>query len=94
MVLVFIRHRVTDYKVWKQAFDAFAPTRKSNGELSYRIGTPPGEPNNLSLFFEWESVAAANRFLASPDLAGTMQKAGVCEAPEIRVTEEIASGKP
>jgi len=94
MVHVFIRHRVTDYTSWKETFDAFAPHRRAGGEQVYRIAHLPGEPNNLCLFFEWDSVANAKRFLASADLASAMQRAGVSEPPEIYVAEEVASGKP
>jgi quinol monooxygenase YgiN len=92
MVSVFIRHRVSDYAVWRQVFDAYAPQRRAGGEQAYRISHQLGEPNSLCLFFEWDSVENAKRFLASEDLASTMQRAGICDQPEIYVTEEIASG--
>ena len=94
MVNVFIRHRVTDYASWKQVFDDFGPQRRAGGEKSYRVAHLPGEPNTLCLFFEWDSVENAHRFLASADLVDAMRNAGVTEQPEIYVAEEIASGKP
>jgi quinol monooxygenase YgiN len=94
MVNVFIRHRVKDYVAWKQVFDAFAPTRRASGERTYKIGRLTADPNNLCLFFEWDSSTNAERFLASTELADAMQRAGVAERPEIYIAEEASSGIP
>ena len=93
MVTIFIRHRIKDYTTWKQVFDAFAPQRRAGGEQTYKVTRVVGEPNNLCLSFEWDTVANAERFLASPELAAAMQQAGVAEKPEISIAEEVASGK-
>jgi hypothetical protein len=47
----------------------------------------------LCLFFEWDTAANAERFIASAELASAMQQAGVAEKPEIYIAEEVASGK-
>jgi hypothetical protein len=44
-------------------------------------------------FFEWDTAANAERFIASAELASAMQQAGVAEKPEIYIAEEVASGK-
>lgn len=38
------------------------------GEIAFKLASVSGEPNNLCLFFEWQSVAKA-KFLESPELA-------------------------
>ena len=93
MVNVYVRHRIQDYTTWKQVFDGFAPKRRAGGEQSYKVARVVGEPNNLCLSFEWDNVANAQRFLASPELANAMQQAGVAEKPDIHIAEEVASGK-
>ena len=93
MVNVFVRHRIKDYTVWKQVFDGFAAKRRVGGEQTYRVARLVGEPNNLCLFFEWDTAANAERFIASAELRNAMQQAGVTEQPEIYIAEEIASGK-
>lgn len=93
MINVFIRHRVKDYPAWKKVFDAFAPQRRAGGEKSYWIARVPGEPQNLCLSFEWDTVANAQKFLASAELAKEMQKAGVSDKPEIFISEEMTKGK-
>jgi hypothetical protein len=93
MVNIYVRHRIQDYTTWKQVFDGFAPKRRAGGEQSYKVARVVGEPNNLCLSFEWDNVANAQRFLASPELANAMQQAGVAERPDIYIAEEVASGK-
>ncbi|MBI2161685.1 MAG: hypothetical protein HYU25_15150 [Candidatus Rokubacteria bacterium] len=53
--------------------------------IAFKLASASGEPNNLCLFFEWQSVA--KKFLA-------MERAGVAEKPEIYIAEELATGKP
>src|SRR5438094_4904946 len=93
MVQVFIRHKVKDYGTWRKVFDGFAAKRREGGEVAFKIAGVSGEPNNLCLFFEWQSVAKAKEFLGSADLAREMERAGVTEKPEIYIAEELASGK-
>ena len=62
--------------------------------MAFKIANVSGDPNNLCLFFEWQSVEKAKEFLASPELAGGMERAGVAEKPEIYIAEELATGKP
>ena len=93
MVHVFIRHKVKDYGTWRKVFDGFATKRREGGEVAFKIASVSGEPNNLCLFFEWQSVAKAKEFLGSSDLAREMERAGVTEKPEIYIAEELASGK-
>jgi len=93
MVNVFVRHRIQDYTVWKQVFDGFAAKRRAGGEKTYKVARLAGDPDNLCLFFEWDTAANAERFIASAELATAMQQAGVAEKPEIYIAEEVASGK-
>ena len=68
MVHVFIRHKVKDYGAWRRVFDGFAAKRRAGGAIAFKLASVSGEPNNLCLFFEWQSVA--KEFLA-------MERAGV-----------------
>ena len=52
---VFIRHKVKD-GAWRRVFDGFASKRRVGGEIAFKIANS-GEPTNLCLFFEWQSVA-------------------------------------
>ena len=93
MTKVFIRHKVENYGLWKQAFDDFLAQRKAAGELSYTLGHIPNEADDLCLTFEWDSVANANAFFASDALKAAMPEAGVTEPPLIIVYENTAEGQ-
>ena len=93
MTNLLIRHKVKNYDVWKKAFDSFADTRKSSGEKSFQIYRPVEDTKNLHLLFQWDTVENARKFLESPSLKETMQKAGVIEAPEVKFFGEAYTGK-
>ena len=93
MAHLFIRHIVKDYPTWKATFDSLTETRRAGGEKSHQIFHPYDDPNNLVLFFEWDSLANARAFMANPDLKEAMGEAGVIEAPEAYFLEEYERGK-
>ena len=92
MAGVFVRHKVEDFARWKSAFDNFSDSRKAGGEKSYALGNVHGEPNNLCLYFVWDNVENAKKFLESEDLAKAMKDAGVIEKPEIYIIDEHEKG--
>jgi heme-degrading monooxygenase HmoA len=87
-----VRHKVNDYKSWKEAFDNFVDFRRSSGEKSFQILQHDEDSQNLFLLFEWDSADNAQKFFDSPDLKSTMEKAGVAEEPEINFLSESARG--
>ena len=93
MTLVFIRHKIKDYPLWKSVFDAFTEKRHAGGERSFRVAHAVGEKNDLCLVFEWDNAANAKRFLESPDLAAAMKRAGVVGKLEMVIAEELAGGR-
>ena len=92
MIPIIIRHKVKDYSTWKSAFDSFAEYRKTSGEKSYRILHPSTDPNDLVLFFEWESTEKAETFLQSSELRTTMERAGVAESPKVEFLNQVDIG--
>lgn len=90
MAHLMVRHRVADYDAWKAAFDSFVDMRRAAGEKSYQVLSVAGEPNNIVVLCEWDSVERARAFAQSPELRDTMQKIGVTEPPDIYYLEEVA----
>jgi hypothetical protein len=88
MVHVIIRHKVSDYGRWKEAFDSHLTTRKAGGELGHRLLLSVDDPRDVTLVLDWDSLERARRFAGSEDLKQTMQKAGVVGEPEIRFLED------
>ncbi len=89
---MLVRHKVRDYARWKSDFDAFSATRKANGEKSYQLFRLDDDPNNTVLLLEWDNLDNARNFVKSEELREAMQKAGVCEEPEVYYLEETEKG--
>lgn len=77
--------KVTDYDVWKKAFNTFANERRFAGELSAEVSTLQSDPNTVCLIGEWASPEATQAFFARSDLAANMQKAGVQGKPTVLI---------
>lgn len=92
MVHVFVKHKVKDYAVWKDAFDGFREMRRKGGEKAWQVLHPESDPNSLLLVFEWDSLDNARKFMKSPELKTAMEKGGVSEAPEIHFLKELTRG--
>ncbi len=89
MVHILVRHKVKDYEFWRKIYDAHRETGRKGGELSDRVFHSADDPNNLILFFEWDNIENARKFIESPDLKETMERAGVLEKPEIYFLKEL-----
>jgi len=91
MINVLIHHEVADYTAWKALFDSAFDWRRKNGECSYRIFRGAGNVNDLTLFFEWESLEKARAFIASEELKAKMASAGVKGPPRVDFLTEVHS---
>jgi hypothetical protein len=89
MINVLVHHEVNDYAAWRSVFDAALDWRQKNGERSYRIFHASGNPNDLSLLFEWESLEKAHQFMASDELKKRMVSAGVKGQPQVQFLTEL-----
>src|SRR5580692_13118781 len=85
MTTLRIEHAITDYQLWKKAFDGFAEARASAGVRGCAIRRPVDDPNYLMLDLEFDTAGQAEAFagflhqhvwsspVSSPGLAGTPQ---------------------
>lgn len=89
MINVLVHHEVADYSSWKVAFDSAIDLRHSNGERGCRIFHSAGNVNDLTLFFEWESLEKARAFLGSEEIKARMAQAGVKGAPRVDFLTEV-----
>lgn len=89
MPYMLIRHKVRDYAKWKPIYDAHGVQRKASGEKSARLFRSAGDPNEIVLLFEWDSLDNARRFIGSEDLRQAMQRAGVADKPDVFFLEEL-----
>ena len=88
MVHVIVRHKVADYSRWKESFDAHLNARKAAGETEARVMVSVDDPREVTLFFNWDSLDRARRFLVSDDLKQAMKLAGVLGEPDVRFLED------
>ncbi len=91
MINVLIHHEVADYTAWKAVFDSNLDWRHKHGERSCRIFRSAGNVNDLTLFFEWESLEKARAFVASEELKAKMASAGVKEPTRVDFLTEVHS---
>lgn len=93
MTYLTVKHKVKNYKTWKEVFDNFESTRRSGGEKTYQVLREEKDPNEVHLIFKWDSPERAHTFFKSPELKDAMQKAGVVEEPRIDFLEQLDEGK-
>ena len=83
MIHILVRHKVSDYMKWKETFDSFLNHRMAAGESGFHVFQSVDDPRDVTVLTDWESLDSARRFMASDDLKGAMQKAGVVGTPDI-----------
>lgn len=89
MIQVLVHHEVNDYRSWRSVFDAAIDFRQVGGERSCRVFRKTGDPNNLTLLFEWEDLERAQHYMNSEELRDKMKQAGVIGNPEIQYLCEM-----
>jgi hypothetical protein len=58
-----IEHPITDFAVWKAAFDRFADQRTARGVRAHRIQQPVNDPRYLVIDLDFATTAEAESFL-------------------------------
>jgi quinol monooxygenase YgiN len=91
MMHVLVRHKVSDYNRWKDAFDSHLATRKRAGETGFRVFHGVDDPSEVVLLLDWQSTEEARKYMGSGELRDAMEKAGVVGAPEIQFLEDVRS---
>ena len=89
MPYLLIDHAVEDYESWKPIFDDHEATREAHGSKGGQLFHREGEPNEVVVLFEWDSLDAAHEFAASDDLREKMAEAGVVGEPDLHFLEKI-----
>lgn len=64
MVTLHIEHPITDYPLWRSAFDSFADARREGGVVAERVSRPIDDQNYIVVALDFESIARATSFLA------------------------------
>ena len=88
MATMFVRHKVNEFGVWKSAYDAFDAERKTMGVTNHGVYQAEDNPNEVTIYHEFESFDKAKAFAGSARLKEVMGRAGVAGAPEIWFTKK------
>lgn len=88
MAMTVVLHRVRDYRAWREVYDGFAAFQKANGVTAESVYRAKDDPNNILVLHSYDSMAAAEAFVANPALREAMQRGGVEGMPRIEFFEE------
>jgi len=81
MTQMIAQLKIADYPSWRKFFDEHESFRASYGQQSSRIFQATDNPNDVMIYFEWDSEAHARSFIGSDELKKVMKEAGVVGPP-------------
>jgi hypothetical protein len=83
MVRLFIRHNVEDYRAWRKAYDEFDQQRRSMGVTDDAVFQSIDNPNDVTVWHDFDTAEAAQALGSSDELKNAMQGAGVQGEPRV-----------
>ena len=86
MIRMFARHPVSDFAVWKQAYDDFDAERKTMGVVGDAVFQAADNPTDVTVWHDFENLQSAHDFIESERLREVMASAGVAGEPTIWFT--------
>jgi len=86
-----MRTKAQDYDAWKLVFDAGEPLRARHGASGHAVYRDLDDANDLTVQLRFPSREAADAFLADPELAANMKRAGVEAQPVLARVREAES---
>ncbi|MDX1582014.1 MAG: cyclase, partial [Thermoanaerobaculia bacterium] len=86
MVRLFVRHPVNDFSAWKKVYDEFDEERKNMGVRGDAVYQSVSDPNDVTVWHDFDSLEAAKSFTESDRLEEVMAKAGVAGDPTLWYT--------
>lgn len=89
MVKVILSHEVKDFSTWKKGFDEGEALRTNAGVKTHGVYTAVDNGNHVTVITEFPSAEAVNGFLANPQLAADMEKAGVVGKPDVKILNKV-----
>lgn len=87
MIRLFVRHPVSDFAHWKQAYDDFNQERAGMGVMGHAVYQAVDDANDVTVWHDFESMESARAFMGSARLKEVMEKAGVAGEPTVWFTQ-------
>ena len=88
MVRMYARHPVADFAKWLDGYNQHADFRAENGVKADAVYQAADDPNDVTVCHDFETVDAAQAFIALPELKSAMQELGVSGPPTIWITRQ------
>jgi len=88
MVRLFVRIEVADHGTWREVYDQFYGERVAMGVIGDAAFQLVDDPNDVTIWHDFESAEVARAFVSSDALRNVMQRAGVQGEPRIWFTTE------
>ena len=83
MTKTFVRHKISDFAIWKPLYDEHDAVRKEFGCTKSEVFTNYSDPNEVLVILEWESKDHAMKFLQTSNVKEIMERGGVISEPVI-----------
>jgi quinol monooxygenase YgiN len=83
-----VSHDVEEYDRWKAGFDAQAEWRRRAGVIGHSVSRVADRPNRVVILAQSASAEGLQALSPSDELRASMQKAGVCSPPEVKMLVE------
>ena len=88
--VVFIRHKVMNFRKWKAVFEAHSAARVALGCQGVHIFRRADNPKELVVMLTWSDLPRARQFLVSEDLKAMLAEVPVGDrAPDVFLLEEV-----
>ena len=91
MPILRLEHAITDFDVWKAAFDRDPVRREQSGVRSHQVYRPIDDPHYVAVDLEFDTSAEAERFqVALGQLWRSKQAApALIGTPQVRIVEPV-----
>jgi len=93
MTILHVEHAISDFDLWKRAFDSDPVQREQSGVRGYRVFRPADDPNYIMLDLEFDTSNEAESFRAQLEgLWGSGRAApALVGSPQARILETVES---
>jgi hypothetical protein len=88
MVRLFVRINVADFEAWRKVYDQFYGDRVTMGVMGAAAFQLVDDPNDVTVWHDFETAEVARAFVSSDALQNVMQRAGVEGEPQFWFTTE------
>ena len=93
MATLQIEHAVSDFEVWKRAFDADPVRREESGVRRYRVYRPLDDPGYVKIDLDFDNASKAEEFRAALQVLWGSGRAvpALVGPPQTRIVEQVLS---